>query len=236
VNVHLVLLGAPGVGKGTQAVRIARSLELAHVSTGDLLRQLVREGTPRGLEVQKKIDKGHLVSDELACEMAERRLAKDDCKKGYVLDGFPRTVAQAKMLDTWHAAQNSPLEFALDLEVGDDEVVQRLSSRRICPACNGIYSLQMSPPKMAGICDSPECSGEKLVQRRDDEEATIRERLKIYREESEPLKKYYRSTNRLGVVTVAGLSPEHVFTKIEKSLRTFEEHGVLPGENGMVSA
>jgi adenylate kinase len=163
--------------------------------------------------------------------MAERRLAEDDCKKGYVLDGFPRTVTQAKMLDAWHEAQNSPLEFALDLEVGDDEVLKRLSSRRICPACNAIYSLEMSPPKVAGICDSPECNGEKLVQRRDDEEATIRERLKIYHEDSEPLKEYYRSTNRLGVVTVAGLSPEHVFKKIEKLLRTFEEDRILPRDS-----
>ena len=213
--VHLVILGAPGVGKGTQAKRIARSLQLAHVSTGDILRQQVRDGTALGVEVQRRIDSGHLVSDELAFQIVESRLEEDNCQAGHILDGFPRTRKQAQLLDDWHAARNTVLDLAIDLEVGDDEVVERLTARRVCPACSAIYSLDTSPPKQAGVCDAPACNGEKLVQRPDDEESTIRERLRIYHEDIGPLKSYYQEINKLGVVTVAGLSVEHVFSKIE---------------------
>lgn len=212
---HLVILGAPGVGKGTQAKRIARLLQVAHVSTGDILRQQVRDGTALGIEVQRRIDSGHLVSDELAFQIVVSRLEENDCQAGYILDGFPRTLEQAQLLDDWYAARNTELDLAIDLEIGDDEVVERLTARRVCPTCNAIYSLHFSPPEKPGVCDTPKCNGEKLVQRPDDEESTIRERLRIYHEAIGPLKSYYQEINKLGVVTVAGLSAEHVFNKIE---------------------
>ena len=183
-----VLLGPPGAGKGTQAVRIAEKYNVPHISTGDIFRKNIKEGTPLGKKAKEYMDKGELVPDDLVIEIATTRLLEDDCKNGFLLDGFPRTVYQAEKLDEFLKAHGQELGVVINLEVGNDELIRRLTGRRVCKACGASYHLVTIPPKKEGICDL--CGGE-LIQRADDTEATVTNRIEVYEAQTAPLIGYY---------------------------------------------
>lgn len=185
---RIVFLGPPGVGKGTQADRLAVEKGVPKISTGDILRDAVARGTELGKQAKAAMDKGGLVSDEVVIGIIRERLKMPDAKKGFILDGFPRTVAQAEALNAQLAQNGSPLERVISLEAEDNEVVRRLSGRRSCPKCKATFHVMFKPPKKADICD--EC-GAALICRDDDKEATIRNRLKVYHETTSPLLGYY---------------------------------------------
>ena len=185
---RLVLVGPPGAGKGTQAEFISAHLGVPKISTGDIFRANVSQGTSLGLEAKKFMDAGDLVPDEITVGMVRDRLAEDDATKGFLLDGFPRNVPQAKTLDDLLLSAGTPLDVVLELVVDDDEVVRRLSGRRTCRNCGHIWHLDFDPPTTEGVCDS--CGGE-LFQRDDDKPETIRHRLEVYYEQTAPLVSYY---------------------------------------------
>ncbi|MFQ6051660.1 MAG: adenylate kinase [Candidatus Hydrothermarchaeota archaeon] len=186
---HLILLGAPGAGKGTQAKMVAEKFGIPHIATGDILREAVKEGTQLGKEAVKYMEKGKLVPDEIVIGIIEERLREDDCKKGFVLDGFPRTIAQAEALDSVLDKIGIDLDLVIDLKVDKEELVRRISQRRICRSCEKPYHLTFNPPKVSGVCD--ECGGE-LYQRSDDTEETVRKRISVYEEQTFPLIDYYK--------------------------------------------
>lgn len=191
---RLVLLGAPGAGKGTQAVRLADAAGIAHIATGDMFRGAVREGTPLGREVRRYLDAGRLVPDEVTISLVRERLSRPDCARGFVLDGFPRTVPQARALDRLLDEAGTPLGCVIDLEVAEESLVRRLSGRRVCPACGASYNVYLAPPRTEGRCDR---CGAELVQRGDDREETVRRRLEVYREQTAPLIDFYRRQGKL---------------------------------------
>jgi len=186
----LIFLGAPGAGKGTQAREVARHFSIPQISTGDILRDAVRNRTPLGLAAQAKMEAGELVPDEVVCGIVEQRTGQPDCQRGFILDGFPRTLAQAEFVDRLLQAtgKGSPLVF--DIKVDPDLLLKRLTGRRICSVCGEIYNLYLNPPKVEGVCDK---DGGKLLQRADDSEETIRQRLVAYEKQTSPLIDYYRS-------------------------------------------
>ncbi len=186
---RLVLLGAPGAGKGTVAKKLVERYGIPQISTGDLLRAAVAEQTELGKKAKSYMDAGELVPDSLVIDLIRHRLAQEDCKEGFILDGFPRTVAQAEALE-----QITDLDSVINLEVSDEEVVRRLSGRRTCKQCGAIYHIQNIPPKVPGKCDR--CGGE-LFQRDDDREEAIRNRLKVYRSQTMPLLQYYEQRGKL---------------------------------------
>jgi adenylate kinase len=186
--VRLVLVGPPGAGKGTQAEFISAHLGVPKISTGDIFRANVSQGTPLGQQARAFMDAGDLVPDEITVGMVHDRLAEDDAGKGFLLDGFPRTVPQAQTLDDLLLAAGTPLDVVLELVVDDDEVVRRLSGRRTCRSCGHIWHVDFDPPSVEGVCDS--CGGE-LFQRDDDQPDTIRHRLEVYYEQTAPLVGYY---------------------------------------------
>jgi len=186
---RIILLGPPGSGKGTQGSLIEQRYGFPKISTGDLLRQAVQDGTLLGKKAEASMNRGELVSDEIVVQMVAERVAKEDCQKGHVLDGFPRNVNQAQRLKE---VGNQHPEVALDIRLSEDVLVQRLSSRRICSQCGNIYSLSVKTPDRFDVCDI--CRG-KLVQRLDDQPDVIKERLKVYRKETEPLVDYYQRKN-----------------------------------------
>jgi adenylate kinase len=197
----LVLLGAPGAGKGTQAKAIVEAYGIPQVSTGDLLRDHVSRGTELGKQAKKVMESGNLVSDELVCGMVAERLSRPDCRRGFILDGFPRTVGQAKWLDTWLATQlfektglKKSTPVVIDIAVGYNLLLKRLTGRRSCPTCGRIYNVYFSPPRVDEQCD---VDGTKLITRRDDCEEVISERLKAYERDTLPLIDYYRSKGQL---------------------------------------
>ena len=190
---NLILLGAPGAGKGTQAEVICDKLGVPTISTGNIIREALSKGTEMGIKAKSFIDAGQLVPDEVVIDIIKERLAKDDCKNGFILDGFPRTIPQAEALD----AMGVVIDKVIDIEVPDDKIVQRLSGRRVCADCGASYHLEYKKPEKEGICNV--CGG-KLVQRKDDHPDTVLDRLKVYHEQTEPLKDYYSKAGLLKVV------------------------------------
>jgi len=206
-RVGIVLLGPPGSGKGTQAKKLEKELGYKQISTGDLLREAVREGSPIGKMAEKYMKEGALVPDEVIVKLVEEALLQT---QKFTLDGFPRNTNQAKMLEGLLESKGAVLQHVILLVVADDEIVKRLLARRVCPVCGRVYNLITSPPKNDTICD--DC-GVELVKRQDDNEVTIRNRLKVYREETAPLINYYRSKGILKEVD-ASRQPEAIFSDI----------------------
>ncbi|HET9178860.1 MAG TPA: adenylate kinase [Terriglobia bacterium] len=190
----LIFLGPPGAGKGTQARAVARELGIPHISTGDILREAARKKTSLGLAAKAKMDKGELVPDEVISPIVEERLGRPDCKEGAILDGFPRTIAQAKFLDAMLERVGLGEPLVLNIQVDADSVIERLTGRRTCPACGEIYNVYFNPAGHVGICDR---DGSRLVQRADDNEDAIRIRLKAYEQDTLPLIDYYQRKDTL---------------------------------------
>jgi adenylate kinase len=213
---RIVLLGGPGSGKGTQAKKLVEKLGIPQVSTGDIFRAALKEGTPMGLKAKTYMDKGELVPDEVVIGVVEERLAKPDLNKGFMLDGFPRTLPQAEALDKILQAQGKPLDHAILVDVPEEELVTRLSGRRTCKnaECGMMYHVKFNPPTKEGICDK---CGKELYQRDDDSEATVRERLTVYNKQTAPLIDYYQKKGLLR--SVEGVGPiDRIFASIEKVL------------------
>ena len=185
---NLIILGAPGSGKGTSATVLREKYDLAHISTGDIFRSNIKNGTPLGVEAKSYIDKGALVPDSLTVSMVEDRLSQDDCKKGYILDGFPRTLAQAEALDKMLAKNGDKIDAVLSIVVDDEIIKDRVSGRRVCEKCGASFNVKFKPTKAEGVCDL--CGG-KVVQRADDNEETVANRLKTYYENTQPLIDFY---------------------------------------------
>lgn len=184
----IVMLGAPGAGKGTQAKMIAARYEIPHISTGDIFRANIKEGTELGMKAKAFMDQGLLVPDELTLELIMDRFAQPDCANGYVLDGFPRTIAQAEALTESLKKVGDALDYAIDVDVPDENIVTRMSGRRACLSCGGTYHIVFNPPKKEGICDL--CGGELSI-RKDDEPETVQKRLNVYHAQTQPLIDYY---------------------------------------------
>ena len=185
----LIFLGAPGAGKGTQAREVARHFSIPQISTGDMLREAVRNQTPLGLAAKVRMEAGELVPDEVVCGIVEQRVGQPDCQSGFILDGFPRTLAQAEFVDRMLLAKGKGTPLVLDIKVDRDLLLKRLTGRRTCSLCGEIYNLYLNPPKVEGVCDK---DGGKLLQRVDDSEETIRQRLVAYEQQTSPLIDYYR--------------------------------------------
>ncbi|GAA0613600.1 adenylate kinase [Sporichthya brevicatena] len=198
---RIVLVGPPGAGKGTQAEFIAAHLSIPKISTGDIFRKNVSQGTPLGAEAKKYMDAGDLVPDEITIAMVKDRISEPDAVNGYLLDGFPRNVAQAKVLDAMLDDMGSGLDMVMELVVDDEEVVRRLAGRRTCRDCGQIWHVEFDPPAVEDVCDR--CSGE-LFQRDDDKEATIRHRLEVYNEQTAPIVDYYADRSILVGVDATG--------------------------------
>ena len=190
----IIMLGAPGAGKGTQAKQIAAKYNVPHVSTGDIFRANIKEGTALGMEAKSYMDKGQLVPDELTVKILLDRVAKDDCKNGYVLDGFPRTIPQAEVLDEAVTKLGETIDYAINVDVPDENIIRRMSGRRACVACGATYHIVNVPPKKEGICD---VCGEALIVRDDDKEETVKSRLETYHQQTQPLIDYYSQKNIL---------------------------------------
>ena len=190
----IVLLGAPGSGKGTVGEILTKKLELAHISTGDLFRENLKNETELGKKAKEYMDKGELVPDEITIGMLEERFEKDDVKNGAILDGFPRTHVQAESLDKLLASKGGKVDMALNIDVPFDEIVERIANRRSCRGCNAIYNVVYNPPKQEGICD--ECGGE-LYQREDQKPEVVQNRLEVYKKTADELIKYYKNTGSL---------------------------------------
>ena len=185
----IIMLGAPGAGKGTQAKMIAEKYQLPHVSTGDIFRANIKNGTELGMEAKKYIDQGQLVPDELTVKILLDRVAQPDCQNGYVLDGFPRTIPQAEVLDQALAALGESVDYAINVDVPDDNIVKRMSGRRACLSCGATYHIEHVPPKKEGICDT---CGQALILRDDDKPETVLKRLKVYHDQTQPLMDFYQ--------------------------------------------
>ena len=206
----IIMLGAPGAGKGTQAKMIAEKYGIPHVSTGDNFRANIKNGTELGMEAKKYMDQGQLVPDELTVKILLDRVAQDDCKNGYVLDGFPRTIPQAEALDKALAANNETVDYAINVEVPDENIINRMSGRRACVGCGATYHIEFNPTKVEGICDA---CGEKLILRDDDKPETVKNRLSVYHEQTQPLIDYYSKKGVLAEVD-GTQSMENVFNAI----------------------
>ena len=189
----IILLGAPGAGMGTQAEKISEALHIPQISTGNIIREALKSGSEVGLKAKSFIESGKLVPDEVVIDIIKERIAKDDCKDGFILDGFPRTIAQAEALDSMGVS----IDRVLDINVADEVIASRLSGRRVCESCGSSYHLVSKKPAVEGVCDK--CGG-TLIQRKDDHPDTVADRLKVYHEQTEPLKAYYEKKGLLRVV------------------------------------
>lgn len=210
----IIMLGAPGAGKGTQAKMIAEKYSIPHVSTGDIFRANIKNGTELGKEAKKYMDQGLLVPDELTVKILLDRVAQDDCKNGYVLDGFPRTIPQAEALENALNAIEQKLDYAIDIDVPDENIINRMSGRRACVGCGATYHVLFNPTKVEGKCD---VCGESLILRDDDKPETVKKRLDVYHTQTQPLIDFY--TERKVLVEVDGTqSMDKVFDDIMKIL------------------
>ena len=210
----IIMLGAPGAGKGTQAKKIADLCNIPHISTGDIFRANIKEGTELGKKAKAYMDAGELVPDDLVCDLVVDRIQQDDCTKGYILDGFPRTIPQAEALTSALNAIGQKMEYALNFDVPDENIIHRMAGRRSCVGCGATYHVEFNPPKVEGVCD---ICGEKLVLRDDDKPETVTNRLNVYHEQTQPLIDYYE---KQGIVyTMDGTqSMDKVFEDIRKIL------------------
>ncbi len=190
----LIFLGAPGAGKGTQAREVSNEFKIPQISTGDMLREAVKKGTALGLEAKKKMEAGALVPDEVVCGIVEERVSQPDCAKGFILDGFPRTIAQAQFVDAMLERKGRGNPLTVNIRVDEDVLLKRLTGRRTCSVCGEIYNVHFNPPKQAGVCDK---DGGRLLERADDNETTIRQRLVAYNNQTSPLIDYYRKKGLL---------------------------------------
>jgi len=207
---RIVLLGAPGAGKGTQAKKLIEKYGIPQISTGDILRENVAKGTPLGKEAKSYMDAGKLVPDSVVLGLVEDRLKKDDCKKGFILDGFPRNTSQADALDKMLSGLGMPLQSAISIDVPFDDLMKRLTGRRTCKKCGQMYNIYFSPSKKDGVCDK--CGGE-LYQRDDDKEETIKKRLEEYQAKTAPLIDYYKGKGILHSINGTG-SIDEIFAKV----------------------
>ena len=209
-----ILLGPPGAGKGTQAAKIVEKYGVPHISTGDIFRENIKKGTELGKKAQEYMNRGELVPDDLVIEIATTRLLEDDCRDGFLLDGFPRTVYQAEKLDEFLAARDSKIDKVLDIAVEKDELIARLTGRRVCKACGASFHVVNIPPKKEGVCDF--CGGE-LIQRADDNLETVTNRIDVYEAQTMPLVEYYeKAGNLVHIDGSTGL--ENVFADIVSAL------------------
>lgn len=209
-------MGLPGAGKGTQAERIVEKYDIPHISTGDMFRLAIKEGTELGQKAKSYMDEGALVPDEVTIGIVKERLSKDDCQKGFLLDGFPRTLAQAEALDDLLSSMNRSIDYVLHVDVEKDELIQRLTGRRICPECGTAYHVIFNPPKVEGVCDK---DGATLIQREDDQPSTVKNRLEVNLEQTQPMLDFY--SNKGDLVTINGSQEiDKVFSDIDEKLKT----------------
>ena len=211
---NIVLMGCPGAGKGTQAVNIVKKYNVPHISTGDIFRANIKNGTELGLKAKAYMDRGELVPDDLVCDIATSRLLEDDCKDGFLLDGFPRTVYQAEKLDAFLAEHGKKVDKVLDIAVEKEELMIRLLGRRVCKACGASFHVKNMPPKVEGVCDN--CGGE-LIQRADDNEETVSNRIEVYNSQTMPLVEYYEKAGNIAHIDGA-IGLENVFNSIVSAL------------------
>lgn len=207
---HYILIGLPGAGKGTQAAKLVDKYDIPHISTGDMFRAALKNETPLGLEAKKFMDRGELVPDEVTIGIVRERLEKDDCKKGFLLDGFPRTIPQAEALNEILDSLDLSLDGTISIEVPEENLIKRLSGRRVCDDCGATFHVIYNQPEEEGVCD--ECGGE-LIQRKDDQEETIKNRLKVNREKTQVLKEFYSEDDLLEKVDGTG-DVDEVFDRI----------------------
>ncbi len=193
----IIMLGAPGAGKGTQAKMIAEKYSIPHISTGDIFRANIKNGTQLGMEAKKYMDQGLLVPDELTVKILLDRVAKEDCAGGYVLDGFPRTIPQAQVLDNALKEIDDKIDFAINVDVPDENIVRRMGGRRACLSCGATYHIEHIPPKKEGVCDA---CGKELVLRDDDKPETVKNRLDVYHQQTQPLIDFYEKKGILRTV------------------------------------
>ncbi len=214
-QLNVILLGAPGAGKGTQAERIVARYGLPHISTGEMLRAALEAGTEMGLAAKRFMDAGELVPDEVVIGVVRDRLAEPDTDRGFLLDGFPRTIEQAERLDAMLAREGRAVSHAVLIDVPEDELVQRISGRRSCAGCGKLYNVTFDPPRAEGVCDA---CGAALLQRGDDNEETVRNRLAVYRRQTAPLVSYYVERGVLGEAHGGGKLPDDVFEQVAEIL------------------
>ena len=207
---NIIFLGAPGAGKGTQAEKVADAYAIPTVSTGNMIREALKNGTEMGLKAKAFIESGALVPDDVVIGIIKERLAKDDCAKGFILDGFPRTIPPAEALD----AMGIVIDKVVDIEVPDEAITERMSGRRVCPDCGSSFHIVTKQPKVEGICDR---CGAELVQRKDDKPETVADRLKVYHDQTEPLKGYYEAAGKLSEVDGIG-TVEEIFDRVKAAL------------------
>jgi len=211
---NLILMGLPGAGKGTQAEKINEKYQIPHISTGDMFRSAIKEGTDLGNKAKEYMDQGALVPDAVTIGIVRERLMKDDCKDGFLLDGFPRTIAQAESLEELLSELNQSIDFVLHVNVPEEKLVERLSGRRICPTCGAAYHIAFNPPKVEGVCDK---DGSALIQRDDDQPETVKNRLAVNLEQTQPLLDFYQDKGYLAEVD-GDQDISVVFQEIERIL------------------
>ena len=210
---NIIFLGAPGAGKGTQAEIVAEKLNIPTISTGNIIREALKNGTEMGLKAKSYTESGKLVPDEVVIGIIKERLAKGDCDNGFILDGFPRTIPQAEALDS----MGINIDKVVDIEVPDESIMDRMTGRRVCGSCGASYHLSYKKPRVDGVCDS---CGSELVQRKDDAPETVSDRLKVYHDQTEPLKGYYEQAGKLEMVDGLG-DVADITARVFKALGTF---------------